>query len=145
MGQIKWRGAHAAEFLERVTVADVADLRKGAAARAVLRRALLWLGHRQRGIAAGSSSSVAPTHVRAACRFAGEAKLTLVTNAAGGIIDDAMVSSHGDYLCVPPAWRASSHARRAVRMARSGRPLLRCWQPTVEHRRRAPPPAATWS
>jgi glycine cleavage system aminomethyltransferase T len=31
-------------------------------------------------------------------RGAGEAKLTLVTNAKGGIIDDSVITNHGDYM-----------------------------------------------
>ena len=57
MGQIRWRGRDRARFLEKLVVADVADIKSS------------------------------------------EAKLTLITNERGGIIDDSVITNHGDYMC----------------------------------------------
>lgn len=56
MGQIRWHGKDRASFLEKLVVADVADMREG------------------------------------------EAKLTLITNAKGGIMDDSVITNHGSYI-----------------------------------------------
>lgn len=57
MGQIRWRGRDRARFLEKLVVADVADIKTS------------------------------------------DAKLTLITNERGGIIDDSVITNHGDYMC----------------------------------------------
>ena len=56
MGQLKWTGRDRARFLEKVVVADVADLKPS------------------------------------------EAKLTLLMAPTGGILDDSVITNHGDYI-----------------------------------------------
>ncbi len=57
MGQIKWHGKDRARFLEKLVVADVADVKEN------------------------------------------DAKLTLITNEKGGILDDSVFTNHGKYMC----------------------------------------------
>ncbi|CBJ48669.1 Aminomethyltransferase [Ectocarpus siliculosus] len=56
MGQIRWTGKDAADFIERCVVGDIKGLK------------------------------------------AGEGRLTLITNANGGIVDDTVVTNAGDYI-----------------------------------------------
>ncbi|RYY32064.1 hypothetical protein EON62_05860, partial [archaeon] len=68
-------GSDRVKFLEKLVVADVAEMKKN------------------------------------------EAKLTLVTNEKGGIIDDSVIANHGDYMYAPPL-----HSRGARGMRQHSSP-----------------------